>query len=413
MSNESENRSLSVVAADQSVDMFTERGFQLAQRVGKAFSTSDAVPAQFRAQVLKKARDENGNWAEQWVENPAAMGNCLIAIETARAVRMSITAVMQNANVIENRLTWSGKFVIAAINASGRFTPLRFQKRNLGPIKAKYREKLGYNKQKGGYDFKDIEVELENLECIAWALPKGMPEPRVSLEQMREFNNEQLGLYKALGLPVIESAPVSMRLAVEEGWYGKPGSKWQTEMKHLMLQYRAGSFFGNIHAPDIVMGMGQTTEELEDIGTVIDMESGEIIGKPDIAPIRRKAPVAAEVVDTSTGELTSNEEAKPEVEAAAEQQQATPEQEQPAETPAPDAAAKPKPSATPKPQPAGNSTLASEGEKKLILNRAKSNNLSVAELIVQAGVGPMDPATLQGLTVDGFQALKDLLPKAA
>lgn len=420
MANESENRSLSVVAADQSVDMFTERGFQLAQRIGKAFATSDAVPTPFRAQVLKKAKDANGYWVEEVVENPSAMGNCLIAIETARAVRMSITAVMQNANVIENRLTWSGKFVIAAINASGRFTPLRFQKRNFGPIKAKYREKQGYNKQKGGYDFKDIEVDIENLECIAWALPKGVPEPRVSLEQMREFHGEQLDLYKALGLPVIESAPVSMRLAVEEGWYGKAGSKWQTEMKHLMLQYRAGSFFGNIHAPDIVMGMGQTTEEIADT-TVIDMDTGEIIGKPDVAPIRRKAaPAAAEVVEEAadTGEVASNAEAKPEVEAdqgaAAETKPAaqTADAAAPADPP-PVAAAKAKPAATPKPQTIGNTVLASAGEKKLLLNRAKSNELNMAELIEQAGVGPMDPTTLEGLTVDGFQAIKELLPKAA
>jgi len=64
---------------------------------------------------------------------------------------------------------------------------------------------------------------------------------------------------------VIEGTPVSIKMAVEEGWYSKPGSKWQTELKHLMLQYRAGSFFGNIHAPDVVMGMGRTSEELEDI----------------------------------------------------------------------------------------------------------------------------------------------------
>jgi hypothetical protein len=76
-----------------------------------------------------------------------------------------------------------------------------------------------------------------------------------------------LDLVRAAGLPVVESAPVSMKMAVEEGWYGKSGSKWQTELKQLMLQYRAGSFFGNIHAPDVVMGMGRTTEEVIDIST--------------------------------------------------------------------------------------------------------------------------------------------------
>lgn len=286
VANQTQGSALAV-AADQTVDMFSERGFQLAQRIGKAFATSDAVPAQFRLQVLKKER----GGAAQWVENPAAIGNCLVAIETARAVGMSITAVMQQANVIEGRLTWSGKFVIAAINASGRFTPLRFQIKNLGVIKAKYREKQGWNKDKGGFDFKDITVEVENVQCIAWALPKGFHEPRVSAEQLREYMGRQLDLYRALGLPVIESAPVSIKMAVEEGWYGKSGSKWQTEMAHLMLQYRSGSFFGNIHAPDIVMGMGRTTEEVADTG-VLDMNADGTVVVPLEELRRAPAPAA-------------------------------------------------------------------------------------------------------------------------
>ena len=99
---------------DQAIDLFTARGFDLACRIAKAFSNSDAVPAQFRAVVEKKGR--NGS---TYQENPAAIGNCIVAIETARSVGMSITSVMQQANVIEGKLTWSAQFQIAAINASG------------------------------------------------------------------------------------------------------------------------------------------------------------------------------------------------------------------------------------------------------------------------------------------------------
>lgn len=250
---------------DYSIDFFSAKGFALAQRLAQAFSTSNAVPAAFRN--FNEKRLPGGG--VEWVENPAAMGNCLVAIETARAVGVSITSVMQNANVIEGRLTWSAQYKIAAINASHRFTPLRFDVKNKGVIKASYREKLGWNKQKGGFDFREVEVELENLVCIAWALPANVAFPNGvhTLDQAR-----------AAGLPVIESAPVSMKLAVEEGWYGKAGSKWQTELKHLMLQYRAGSFFGNIHAPDVVMGMGRTTEEMQDITTVDVAPDGRITG---------------------------------------------------------------------------------------------------------------------------------------
>ncbi|MEY4413261.1 MAG: hypothetical protein RIQ53_554, partial [Pseudomonadota bacterium] len=64
--------------ADQTVDMFSARGFELACRIAKAFAHSDAVPAQFRQTVEKKSRD-----GSQWIENPAALGNCIVAIETA------------------------------------------------------------------------------------------------------------------------------------------------------------------------------------------------------------------------------------------------------------------------------------------------------------------------------------------
>ncbi|AOK01871.1 hypothetical protein WK23_16815 [Burkholderia vietnamiensis] len=240
--------------------MFTERGFILANRIAKAYASSDAVPAQFRSHNLKKVNGE-----EIWVENPSAIGNCLVSIEVARAVRMSITAVMQNADMIEGKLRWSGKFVIAAINASGRFTPLRFQMINRGKITAKYKEKTGWNKEARKPIFEDRQVEVDDIECIAWALPRGTPEPRLAPEQVRQYSGRMLDLYRDIGMPVIESAPVSMRMVVEEGWYGKAGSKWQTGLRTLMFQYRAGSFFGNIHAPDIVMGMGRTSEEEADI----------------------------------------------------------------------------------------------------------------------------------------------------
>lgn len=267
---------------DQKVDMFSLRGFELANRIAKAYSTSDAVPAAYRGHVEKKDRG-----VSTWIENPAALGNCIVAIEVAQAVGMSIAAVMQNSNVIEGRLSWSGKFVIAAVNASGRFTPLRFHIVNKGTIKASYREKLGWNNEKRGFDFADRQVEIENLECTAWALPHGfqMPPGVYTLPQAKER-----------GLPVIEGAPVSTKMAVEEGWYSKAGSKWQTEMKHLMLQYRAGSFFGNIHAPDVMMGMGKTSEELEDITTVDVNASGQVTGVTT-EELRRAAPVQqAEVV---------------------------------------------------------------------------------------------------------------------
>ncbi|MDN7488520.1 hypothetical protein QZM35_12500 [Burkholderia sp. AU45274] len=281
---------------DLAVDMFTERGFSLANRIAKAYASSDAVPAQFRSHNLKKAGNE-----EHWVENPSAIGNCLVAIEVARAVRMSITAVMQNADMIEGKLRWSGKFVIAAINASGRFTPLRFQMVNRGRIKAKYKEKTGWNQQARKPIFEEREVEVDDIECIAWALPKGTPEPRLSPEDVRKYAGRMLDLYRDIGMPVIESAPVSMQMVVEEGWFGKSGSKWQTGLRTLMFQYRAGSFFGNIHAPDIVMGMGRTSEEEADV-VEVSPDGSYTVYSTTIDELRGGRAQAAEEVPRGTSE---------------------------------------------------------------------------------------------------------------
>ncbi|CAE6839291.1 hypothetical protein [Paraburkholderia nemoris] len=271
-----------MVASDVAVDMFTERGFVLANRIAKAYASSDAVPAQFRAHNLKKGGND-----EQWIENPSAIGNCLVAIEVARAVRMSITAVMQNADMIEGKLRWSGKFVIAAINASGRFTPLRFQAINRGRINATYKEKTGWDKEAKRPIFTERQVDVDDIECIAWALPKGIPEPHLTPEMLRQYPNRLLDLYRSLGMPVVESAPVTMKMVVEEGWYGKAGSKWQTELRALMFQYRAGSFFGNIHAPDIVMGMGRSSEEEVDIIDVTKQPDGSYA--VDVESLRRES----------------------------------------------------------------------------------------------------------------------------
>jgi hypothetical protein len=269
---------------DQKIDMFSLRGFELAQRIARMYATSDAVPACFRSHNMKKVGKE-----EHWVENTSALGNCLVAIETAQAVGMSITAVMQNANIIEGKLSWSAQFVIAAVNASRRFTPLRFHMVNRGKMTAKYKEKIGWNDQTRRVEYADREVEIENWECTAWALPSGTAFPAnvVTLDQAR-----------AAGVAVVEGAPVSIAMAVEEGWYSKAGSKWQTSMRSLMLQYRAGAFFGRIHAPDVVMGMGRTSEEAEEL---IDLNEPPAAAAPatpaTVNDLRQRRAADAEVVE--------------------------------------------------------------------------------------------------------------------
>lgn len=179
----------------------------------------------------------------------------------------------------------------------------------------------------------------------------------------------------------LEGTLVTLEMAQAEGWSTKSGSKWKT-MPELMLQYRAAAFFIRVYAPEISMGL-QTDDELHD---VIDMETGEVTTEAAGKPVVRMPTARAEVVEEAgqqADEAASDVEANPEVE---------------------------KPAAAEK--PAANTALATEGEKKMIVTRAKNNGIELPALLAKAGMEDF-PADLTGLTKDGFVAIRDLLPKAS
>lgn len=137
--------------------------------------------------------------------------NCTIALEMAHRMGANPMAVMQNLYIVHGRPGWSAQFIVACLNQCGKFSPIRF----------------------------DISGDGESRECIAWAIEKETGER-------------------------LEGPAVTMRMAKEEGWSTKAGSKWKT-MPDLMLRYRAATFFGRLYAPDLLMGM-QTTDEIADVG---------------------------------------------------------------------------------------------------------------------------------------------------
>lgn len=289
MSQEQRNTSLAELKAgtvstgpDVKIDFFSKSGFELACRISKAFASSDAVPAAFR--LVNEKKEKSGQIV--YIDNPAAIGNCLVAIEVSKSVGLSMISVMQNADVIQGKLRWSSKFQIAAVNASGRFSPLKFKLNNLGRIKAKYKEKLGWNKALNRYDFAEHELEIDNWECIAWAY--------------------ELDANKRPTSEIVQSIPVTMQMAVEEGWYSKDGSKWQGAMRFQMLQYRAGTFFASIYAPDVIMGMGKSVEESDDIIDVLPQADGSFAASPVILQELRSAPDVGSIpteLDQETGEI--------------------------------------------------------------------------------------------------------------
>ena len=173
---------------DYSLGIFgTSDNFIMAMQMAKALASSTIVPQTFQ-------------------KNDA---NCLIAIEQAQRLRVSPMMVMQNLHVIQGRPSWSSKFLIAAINNSGKF---------------------------------DMELQFEETQdkdgkpfCTAWTTKNG-----------RKVNG----------------MTVDMNMAKEEGWLSKNGSKWKT-MPQLMLRYRAASFFSSLNCPELTMGL-HTREEMQD-----------------------------------------------------------------------------------------------------------------------------------------------------
>src|SRR5690242_11191690 len=84
---------------------FDLQGFELMQRVAKAFAASTLVP-----------KDYQGN-----------LPNCLIAINMAERVGADPMMVMQNLYIVHGRPGWSAQFLIASFNHCGRFTAIRYE----------------------------------------------------------------------------------------------------------------------------------------------------------------------------------------------------------------------------------------------------------------------------------------------
>lgn len=267
------------------VNFFDPVQFDTMQRVCKMFASSELVPDMYKASE----------------KNPIekAISNCMIAIEIAQRIGASPLMVMQNMVPIYGKPSWSSKFLVATVNTCGRFNPLQYrftEKGMLGMVDyTDYvwdnatRSKKPVVKQFDGKKIMDIE-------CVAYTTAKGSDQ-------------------------VLESSPVSIHLAIQEGWYTKNGSKWQTMTKQ-MLMYRAASFWTSAYAPELSMGM-RTVEEQQDIYTEFeeikdvkeevaqeksDNANQKVIAIDLGAPDGDKSTKA--VVDTETGEIVNQEHAE-------------------------------------------------------------------------------------------------------
>lgn len=203
----------------------------------------------------------------------------VIAMELANRMGASPIAVMQNLYIVHGKPGWSASFIIGAINATGLFSPLRFEMSEpvSMEVNSSYTEWVNKKKQT-----KHEKVTIDNVECRAIAIEKETGEK-------------------------LEGPPVSIKMACQEGWYSKSGSKWKT-MPELMLRYRAATFFGRLYASDILMGM-RSTDEIKDIDhvsnniTAEEQLKADVEGKANSIAVEIDNKEEAETVDQETGEI--------------------------------------------------------------------------------------------------------------
>ncbi len=257
--NAPNSTSLSALRAPQEASMppvragfFDLQSFELMQRVSKAFSASDLVPQQYRG-------------ADK-------IANCMIAMDMAQRMGANPLMVMQNLYIVHGTPSWSSKFLIATINASGRYSSLRYE----------------WKGEPGKPDF----------GCRAWAVE-------------RETGERLDGIW------------VTWEMVNAEGWSKKNGSKWLT-MPDQMFVYRAAAFWQRAYAPELGMGL-QTVEDAHD-GLVLerqvdgtfavsmdDLRAPSPAAQPKLeqrqtvtVPQKVRAP-AAETIDAETGEIHGHE----------------------------------------------------------------------------------------------------------
>lgn len=261
------------------MSLLTGAGFAQLQRVANALASSTMVPVQYRAFTEVK---EFGK-VTGYLDNPAGLPNCIVALNMAVRMNADPLMIMQNLHVIEGRPSWSSQFIIAMLNSSGKFSPLRFELSDPGEEETIEFQVTVW--KSGNKSFEKRTHTFRHQTCVAWVIEK-------------ETGDR------------LQSPKVTMAMARDEGWIGKNGSKWQT-MQEVMLQYRTASLLGRFYAPELLMGL-QSKEEVEDFIDATPNAAGEYA--VDINDLRDRAakappvvddePEEPESVDTETGEIT-------------------------------------------------------------------------------------------------------------
>ena len=135
--------------------------------------------------------------------------SCIIALDMAARMKRNPLEIMQAMYIVHGKPSFSSSFLISLINSCRYYEPLRFE----------------------------FSGSSDEQSCIAWTVDKRTGDQ-------------------------IKGPRVSIKMAKEEGWYSKAGSKWKT-MPEVMLRYRAASFFSRVYCPDLTGGFHSVEEAQE------------------------------------------------------------------------------------------------------------------------------------------------------
>ena len=181
--------------------------FENAQRMARALASSTMVPRDYQISQERVAGQ--------------AVSNCLIALELSARIGASVFMIMQNLAIVHGKPCWSSQFLIATVNASGKFSPLRWE----------------------------------------WQGKPGEPDYGARVVATDKVTDQ-----------VCHGSWVTMRLVKAEGWWdrksrdGAVASKWPT-MTEQMFMYRSAAFWVRAYCPEVSIGM-HTSEELFDAPAV-------------------------------------------------------------------------------------------------------------------------------------------------
>lgn len=138
--------------------------------------------------------------------------NCFVALELASRMDVSPMLIFQNLYIVQGKPSWSGQACKALVDGSGKFRESEYI-------------------MTGSFEDGSRGCYLQAVNSKTGKLVKG--------------------------------TEITLKMARDEGWMNKNGSKWKT-MPEQMLKYRAAAFFARTECPEALMGF-QTAEETEDV----------------------------------------------------------------------------------------------------------------------------------------------------